>query len=139
MKKEGTESCILYVSESTDSSAGKDNLDIYWSEVIKKFRSVFQDSLNGLPPDRNFEHVINTNDAKPVNWQAFKMSPVDLAEMREQLKELLSSGLIQPSSSPWGAPVLFCRKKDNALRMCINYRALNQLTVSNTSVVYTPT
>ncbi|KAG0749205.1 hypothetical protein G6F29_013894 [Rhizopus arrhizus] len=59
------------------------------------------------------------------------MSPAELDELQKQLKELLSLGLIRPSSSPWGAPVLFVRKKDGSMRMCIDYRALNKLTVRN--------
>ncbi|KAG1524348.1 hypothetical protein G6F51_014436 [Rhizopus arrhizus] len=72
--------------------------------------------------------VIDTGDSKSISRPPFKMSPRELDELQKQLKELLSLGLIRPSSSPWGAPVLFVRKKDGTLRMCIDYRAVNSLT-----------
>jgi len=59
------------------------------------------------------------------------MAPVELAELKKQLQELLDKGLIQPSVSPWGAPILFVRKKDGSLRLCIDYRLLNRVTVKN--------
>lgn len=73
------------------------------------------------------EHVIETGDAAPVRRPPFKMSPLELDELQRQLKDLLDKGFIQPSSSPWGAPVLFVRKKGGALRMCIDYRMINSL------------
>ena len=59
------------------------------------------------------------------------MAPAELTELKTQLQELLDKGLIQPSVSPWGAPVLFVKKKDGSLRLCIDYRELNQVTVKN--------
>ncbi|KAG0741236.1 hypothetical protein G6F22_005145 [Rhizopus arrhizus] len=99
------------------------------STLLKEFKDVFcEGSLPGLPPMRTVEHVIDTGEAKPVNRPPFKMSPRELDELQRQLKELLSAGFIRPSYSPWGAPVLFVRKKDGSLRMCIDYRAINSLT-----------
>ena len=89
------------------------------------------DKRPGLPQDSGINYVINTGDAFPVNRPPFKMSPAELDEQRRQLKELLSLGLIHPSSCPWDAPVLFVRKKDGAMRMSIDYRALNKLTIRN--------
>ena len=59
------------------------------------------------------------------------MAPVELKELRDQLQELMKQKFIQPSTSPWGAPVLFVKKKDGTLRICIDYRGLNQMTVKN--------
>ncbi|KAG1282954.1 hypothetical protein G6F66_011024 [Rhizopus arrhizus] len=97
--------------------------------LLIEFQDVFCNDLPpGLPPVRVVEHVIDTGDARPVNKPPFKMSPLELDELQKQLKELLSLGLIRPTTSPWGAPVLFVRKKDGTLRMCIDYRAVNTLT-----------
>ena len=59
------------------------------------------------------------------------MAPLELQELKKQLQELLDLGFIRPSMSPWGAPILFVRKKDGSLRICIDYRGINQLTVKN--------
>ena len=96
--------------------------------LVKEFRDVFQDTLPGLPPDRDVEHVIDTGDADPISRPPYKMSPLELTELRKQIRELLDLRLIRPSSSPWGAPVLFVRKKDGTMRMCIDYRAINRIT-----------
>jgi hypothetical protein len=102
-----------------------------WQLLLNNFKQVFQDTLPGLPPKREVQHVIETGDAKPVTRPPYKMSPLELDELQKQLKELLSLGLIQPSTSPWGAPVLFVKKKNGSMRMCIDYRALNKVTLRN--------
>jgi hypothetical protein len=115
--------------------------DDYWSGLVQEFAEVFKEKLNGLPPDRGIHHVINTGDAHPVSRPPYKMSPLELDELQKQLKELLELGLIRPSQSPWGAPVLFVRKKPTPgeedqppkLRMCIDYRMLNKVTIKDIS------
>lgn len=135
--KQGAQSFLLYTKHPyVDDACLVDSVaslasGTYWDNLVKEFTTVFRDDLPGLPPDRGVAHVIDTGDAKPVNRSPFKMSPAELDELQKQLKELLSLGLIRPSSSPWGAPVLFVRKKDGSMRMCIDYRALNKLTVRN--------
>jgi hypothetical protein len=99
--------------------------------LANSFKQVLQNTLPGLPPKRVVQHVIDTGDAKPVTRPPYKMSPLELDELQKQLKELLSLGLIQPSTSPWGAPVLFVKKKNGSMRMCIDYRALNKVTLRN--------
>nr|GFC71668.1 putative reverse transcriptase domain-containing protein [Tanacetum cinerariifolium] len=69
--------------------------------------------------------------AAPVAWAPYRLAPPKMKELSEQLKELSDKGLIRPSSSPWGAPVLFFKKKDGSFRMCIDYQELNKLTVKN--------
>jgi transposase InsO family protein len=88
--------------------------------------------LTDLPDHRpGFDHEIPTGDAAPVAKKAYKMSPLELRVLREQLDELLELGYIQPSTSPWAAPVLFVKKKDGSLRLCVDYRGLNAVTTKN--------
>nr|GFA55407.1 putative reverse transcriptase domain, ribonuclease H-like domain, aspartic peptidase domain protein [Tanacetum cinerariifolium] len=69
--------------------------------------------------------------AAPVARAPYRLAPSEMKELVEQLQELSEKGFIKPSSSPWGAPVLFVKKKDGSFRMCIDYRELNKLTVKN--------
>jgi len=86
----------------------------------------------GLPPDREIEFTIElVPGTAPISKAPYRMAQAELAELKKQLQELLDKGLIQPSVSPWGAPVLFVRKKDGSLRLCIDYRELNRLIVKN--------
>lgn len=111
-----------------ESSAVGTTLDGDIKNLLDEYKDVFRDKLPPeLPPLRDVEHVIETGDAQPVRRPPFKMSPLELDELQRQLKDLMEKGFIQPSSSPWGAPVLFVRKKGGALRMCIDYRAINSL------------
>ncbi|KAJ9523325.1 hypothetical protein QJQ45_005365 [Haematococcus lacustris] len=99
--------------------------------LIKQYAQVFDD-LQGLPPERNIAHTIPLEPgAKPPFRPMYRMSPAELAEVEKQIKELLALGLIEPSSSPYGAPVLFVTKADGSLRMCIDYRAFNKVTIKN--------
>ncbi|GJW00779.1 putative reverse transcriptase domain-containing protein [Tanacetum coccineum] len=100
--------------------------------VIRNFPEVFPDDFPGLPPPRQVEFRIElVPGAAPVARAPYRLAPSELKELSDQLKELLEKGFIRPSSSPWGAPVLFVKKKDGSFRMCIDYRELNKLTVKN--------
>ncbi|KAL4013262.1 hypothetical protein IC575_025424 [Cucumis melo] len=101
--------------------------------VLEKYRDVMPDSLpKSLPPRRMIDHEIElVPGAKPPVKNAYRMAPPELAELRKQLDELLNAGFIRPAKAPYGAPVLFQRKKDGSLRLCIDYRALNKLTSRN--------
>ncbi|KAL4031055.1 hypothetical protein IC575_009311 [Cucumis melo] len=101
--------------------------------VLEKYRDVMPDSLpKSLPPRRMIDHEIElVPGAKLPAKNAYRMAPPELAELRKQLDELLNAGFIRPAKAPYGAPVLFQRKKDGSLRLCIDYRALNKLTVRN--------
>ena len=100
-------------------------------QVLTKYRSVF-DKFTGKLVDRGIAHVIPTvPDAKPAYRAPYRLSPSELKEVEKQISELLLQGLIEPSSSPYGAPVLFVQKPDGSLRMCIDYRLLNNQTVKN--------
>lgn len=117
-------------SRDVSCDVGKD----WIPKLLSEFSSIFSDALPGLPQDSGFEHVIKLEDnSKPVNRAPYKMSPAELDELKRQLKELLDLGLIRPSSSPYGSPVLFVRKPDGSMRMCIDYRALNRLTIRNSN------
>ncbi len=99
-------------------------------QVLAEFADVFAPMPPGLPPSRNVEHVIRTEaDAVPPYKRPYRLSQAELAEVERQIKELLEKKLIEPANSPYGAPVLFVQKKDGTLRMCIDYRALNKITV----------
>ncbi|GJZ96978.1 putative reverse transcriptase domain-containing protein [Tanacetum coccineum] len=100
--------------------------------VVRDFPEVFLDDLSGLPPIRENEFRIELiPKATPVAKSPYGLAPSKMEELFGQLKELQDKGFIRPSSSPWGAPVLFVKKKDGSFRMCIDYRELNKLTVKN--------
>jgi hypothetical protein len=99
--------------------------------VVQEFLDVFQE-VPSLPPDRELEFAIELlPGTAPIFKAPYRMAPVELVELKKQLQELLDKGLIQPSVSPWGAPVLFVKEKDGSLRLCIDYRELNRVTVKN--------
>ncbi|GKE06927.1 retrotransposon protein, putative, ty3-gypsy subclass, partial [Tanacetum coccineum] len=96
------------------------------------FPEVFHEDLPGLPPTRQVEFQIDLiPGAAPVARAPYRLAPSEMKELSDQLKELSDKGFIRPSSLPWGAPVLFVKKKDGSFRMCIDYRELNKLTVKN--------
>ncbi|GJW34723.1 hypothetical protein Tco_0057643 [Tanacetum coccineum] len=100
--------------------------------VVRDFPKVFLDNLSGLPPIREIEFRIElTPGATPVAKSPYRLAPSELEELSGQLKELQDKGFIRPSSSPWGAPMLFVKKKDGSFRMFIDYREWNKLTVKN--------
>ncbi|KAK1424581.1 hypothetical protein QVD17_19914 [Tagetes erecta] len=100
--------------------------------IVCNFPEVFPEDLPGTPPDREIEFQIDlVPGAQPVAKAPYHLAPSEMKELMTQLKELLDKGFIRPSTSPWGAPVLFVKKKDGSMRMCIDYRELNKLTVKN--------
>ncbi|GJS54851.1 putative reverse transcriptase domain-containing protein [Tanacetum coccineum] len=100
--------------------------------VVKEFLDVFPEDLPGLPPVRQVEFQIDLiPGAAPVARTPYRLAPSEMQELSNQLQELADRGFIRPSTSPWGAPVLFVKKKDGSFRMCIDYRELNKLTIKN--------
>ena len=100
---------------------------------LEKFGKVFQPA-KGMPPDRGgFYHAIPLADEKstPPSRHYYRLSPTEVQLLKEKIESLLKEGWITPSCSPYGAPVLFVKKKDGTMRMCIDYRALNKLSVKN--------
>ncbi|GJQ89634.1 putative reverse transcriptase domain-containing protein [Tanacetum coccineum] len=115
--------------ETEDKSEKKRLEDI---PIVRDFPNVFPEDLPGLPPTRQVEFQIDLiPGVAPVARAPYRLAPSEMKELSEQLKELSDKGFIRPSSSPWGAPVLFVKKKDGSFRMCIDYRELNKLTVKN--------
>ncbi|GJS43003.1 putative reverse transcriptase domain-containing protein [Tanacetum coccineum] len=100
--------------------------------VVRDFPEVFPDDLLGLPLVREIEFRIDLiPGASPVVRSPYRLAPSEMLELSNQLKELQEKGFIRPSHSPWGAPVLFVKKKDGSMRMCIDYKELNKLTIKN--------
>ncbi|GJW38094.1 putative reverse transcriptase domain-containing protein [Tanacetum coccineum] len=100
--------------------------------IVQDFPEVFPEDLSGLPPTRQVEFQIDlVPGVASIARAPYRLAPSEMKELSEQLKELSDKGFIRPSSSPWGAPVLFVKKKDGSFRMCIDYRELNKLTVKN--------
>jgi hypothetical protein len=101
--------------------------------IVSKFPDVFPEELPGMPPERKVEFSIELiPGTAPISMRAYRVSEPELVELKKQIDELLEKGYIRPSTSPWTAPVLFV-KKDGTKRMCIDYRALNEVTVKNKS------
>ena len=106
--------------------------DLDLPRVVCEYVDVFPDELPGLPPQRVVNFGIELHPGtSPISMTPHRMAPVELQELRVQLQELLDKGFIRPSTSPWGAPVLFAKKKDKTLRLCIDYRQLNRITIKN--------
>jgi hypothetical protein len=100
--------------------------------VVCEFPDVFPEDLPGLPPERDVEFVIELKPGTaPVSRRSYRMPPNELAELKTQLQDLLEKGFIQPISSPWGCPAIFVKKKNQMLRMCVDYRPLNEVTIKN--------
>jgi hypothetical protein len=93
---------------------------------------VFPDDLPIMPPERAIEFKIELQpDTAPIAKAPYKMTPVELAELKIQLQDLQDKGFIRSSSSPWGCPALFISNKDKDLRLCVDYRPLNAITIKN--------
>ncbi|GJR04672.1 putative reverse transcriptase domain-containing protein [Tanacetum coccineum] len=116
----------LFVAHVTEKEPKEKRLEDV--PVIRDFPEVFPDDLPGLPPPRQVEFKIElVPGAAPVARAPYRLAPSELKELADQLQELSEKGFIRPSSSPWGAPVLFVKKKDGSFRMCIDYRELNKV------------
>ncbi|GJU35250.1 putative reverse transcriptase domain-containing protein [Tanacetum coccineum] len=117
------------MKEAEDKSKKKrlDNVPI-----IRDFPEVFPEDVPGLPPTHQVEFQIDLiPGTAPVARAPYRLAPSEMKELSEQLKELSNKGFIRPSSSPWGAPVFFVKKKDGSFRMCIDYQELNKMTMKN--------
>jgi hypothetical protein len=101
-------------------------------KVVSEYPDVFSEELPGMPPDLDIEFSIELlPGTAPISKRPYRMDVKDLVELKKQIKELLEKGFLRPSSSPWGAPVLFVNKKDGSRRMCVDYRSLNEVTIKN--------
>jgi hypothetical protein len=117
-----TQSCAFYMIESPLEKI----------TMASEYPNVFLEELPGMPPDRDIEFVVELQPVTtPISKRPYRMPPAELAELKKQLQESLDKGFICPSTSPWGCPALFVKKKDDSLRLCIDYRHLNAMTIKN--------
>lgn len=125
--RHGCEAYLAFVTTSTGNKVRLSEIPI-----VCEFPDVFPEELPGLPPQRGVEFSIElVPGTQPISKAPYRMASNELKELRVQLQELIDKGFIHPSASPWGASVLFERKKDGSMRLCIDYRQLNQVTVKN--------
>jgi hypothetical protein len=129
------ESTILYLPQQryfnpcTYAATGIKLKDI---PIVCEYPDVFPDDLPGMPPDRDIEFIVELQPGTaPISKRSYRMPPNELAELKIQLQDLLDKGFIRPSASPWGCPALFVKKKDISLRLCVDYRPLNAVTIKN--------
>jgi hypothetical protein len=100
--------------------------------IAQEYPDVFPEDLPGMPPDRDIEFIIELLPGMPpISKRPYRMHVNELVELKKQITKLQSKGFIRPSSSPWGAPVLFMEKKDGTQQMCVDYRSLNEVTIKN--------
>jgi hypothetical protein len=100
--------------------------------VVNEFPDVFPEELPGMPPDRDTEFLIELMPGiTPIYKTHYRMATPELADLKEHIKELLEKGFIHPTSSPCGAPVIFVLKNDGTQRLCVDYRAMNEVTIKN--------
>jgi hypothetical protein len=129
------ETTILYLPqrECNNSCAyAVEGIKLRDISIVCEYLDVFLDDLPGMPLDRDIEFVIELQPGiAPISKRPYRMPPNELAELKIQLQDLLDKGYICPSASPWGCPALFVKKKDNSLRLCVDYRPLNAVTIKN--------
>ncbi|XP_074293364.1 uncharacterized protein LOC141620374 [Silene latifolia] len=122
--------CKGYLCDVCSSLEAEPNLTSI--PVVKEFLDVFPEEIPRMPPYREVDFTIELiPGSAPISKSPYRMAPAELKELKIQLDELLEKGYIKPSTSPWGAPVLFVKKKDGSLRLCIDYRELNKVTIKN--------
>ena len=127
MLRKGCQGYLAFVVDRRQKGTRMEDIPI-----VEEFPDVFQDDISCLPPDRAIEFVIElVPRTETISIPPYKMAPAELKELKAQLEELLSKGFIRPSTSQWGAPVLFVKKKDGSLRLCIDYIQLNRATIRN--------
>ncbi|GJV23782.1 putative reverse transcriptase domain-containing protein [Tanacetum coccineum] len=119
----------MVTEATTDTSLDKTSSH---ARRLKNFLEVFPEDLSGIPPTRQVEFQIDlTPDDAPIARAPYQLAPSEMKKLSTQLQEFSDKGFLRPSSSPWGASVLFVKKKDGSFWMCIDYRELNKLTVKN--------
>ncbi|XP_071921742.1 uncharacterized protein [Coffea arabica] len=113
-------------------NAPSDQVKLEDVPVVQEFSDVFPEELKTLPPEREVEFKIDLMPGTaPISKTPYRMAPAELKELKIQLQDLLEKGFVKESDSPWGAPVLFVKKKDGSLRLCVDYRGLNEATIKN--------
>jgi len=121
--------CFMVVAKPEKKSAAEVIQSI---PVASEYADVFPDDVPGLPPSRDIDFTIDLiPGAGLVSMAPYRMATTELAELKKKIEELLEKQFIRPSASPWGAPVLLVKKKDESSRLCVDYRQLNKLTIKN--------
>ena len=127
LMRKGYETFLVVILNSK-----RGQVDVEKIPVVREFSDVFLKELLGIPLERevdlSIEIVLGTT---PVSRAPYRMASMELKELKSQLQELMDKGFIRPSVLPWGAPVLFVKKKDGTLRMCIDYQKINKITLKN--------
>ncbi|KAJ0442506.1 putative nucleotidyltransferase, Ribonuclease H [Helianthus annuus] len=122
--------CVAFLAHIVDKEAAEPKLEDI--PIVREYPEVFPEDLPRLSPQRQVEfHIDLVPGAAPLAKAPYRLAPSEMQELSTQLQELLDKGFIRPSFSPWGAPVLFVKKKDGSFRMCIDYCELNKLTIKN--------
>jgi hypothetical protein len=130
LKKSYKKGCQIFAAHMEEKYKDKVSIIGYYA-VIKEFEDVFK-QIPGLPPKRDIGFSINLMPREtPLSKIMYKMSTLELKELEMQLEKILKKGYICPSVSPWGTLVLSVKKKDGTLRLCIDFRKLNKVTVKN--------
>ncbi|GAU33777.1 hypothetical protein TSUD_393390 [Trifolium subterraneum] len=125
----GAENKCFSIMFTMSSEASLSPSDI---PIVREYLDVFPEEINSLPPEREIEFSIDlVPGSQPISVAPYRMSPLELRELKSQLEELLQKHFIRPSVSPWGAPVLLVKKKDGTMWLCIDYRQLNKVTIKN--------
>nr|GEU58914.1 transposon Ty3-G Gag-Pol polyprotein [Tanacetum cinerariifolium] len=127
---ENNRGCQVFVAQVMEKKSDEKQLEDI--TVVREFPKVFPEDLPGLFPICQVEFQIDLIPrATPVARAPYRLAPLEMQELSDQLQELADRGFIRPSTLPWGAPVLFVKKKDESFRMCIDYQELNKLTIKN--------
>ena len=127
MLRNSNQGYLPYALEVRDSGSRLEDVP-----GIREFPDVFPKDLPTIPPDREIDFQIELAlRTEPISKVPYRMAPSELKELKVQMEELVSKGLVRPSTSPWGAPVLFVKKNNGSLRLCIDYRELNKVTIRN--------
>ncbi|KZV52562.1 hypothetical protein F511_26789 [Dorcoceras hygrometricum] len=125
--QKGAKGFLIYAIDTKKSSPNL--VDI---PVVCEFADVFPEEIPGLPPYQEVDFSIELiPGTQPISKAPYRMAPIELKELKDQLEDFLTKGYIRPSVSPWGAPVLFVRKKDGSMKLCIDYWQLNKATIKN--------
>jgi hypothetical protein len=125
--KNGASTFLAFIKAEPEEERKLENIP-----VVYDYPNIFAEVTIGLPPDREIEFTIDLMSVtQPIHKAPYRMAPSELKELKKQLEDLVDRGFIYPSVSPWGAPILFVKKKDGCLRLCIDYRELNQVTIKN--------
>jgi hypothetical protein len=133
-KKDGTSvEFVALVQSGPDSKLNQTKaIALEDIRVVQDYSDIFLEELPGMPPDRDIEFLIELlPGTPPISKRPYSMPVNELVELKKQIAELQAKGFIRPSSSPWGAPVLFVEKKDGTQQMCVDYQSLNEVTIKN--------